>query len=191
MALRLRLTYGGGTISSTQQLPKSEPLKWSQHQYHLATQQKWRCSDPTWICCPGRTQGWGPWDCVLTSSPDDSILNRSKIHMTKSPLRNIQSCRFYTFTVLHKHHHLFKNIFLRATPTQKKSVHEADTPHPHSSSSCWPQICLLSLWICLVWTFRVNGTFQCVTIMSGFFQHVFKGHLCCSTLSTSFISMTE
>lgn len=145
----LGLTYGGGTILSTQHLPESEPLKWSQHQYHPATQQKWRCSDPTWTCCPGRTQGWGPHDCVSTSSPGDFILNRSKIHMTKSPLRNTQSPAFmhlWCYTNITTYSRTFSWAPLPPPPPpKKKPAHEADTPHPHSSSSCRPQLCCLSL----------------------------------------------
>lgn len=187
----LGLAYGGGTVLSTQHLPESEPLKWSQLPYHLATQQKWRCSDPTWTWCPGRTQGWGPRDCVSTSSPGEFILNRSKIHMTKSPLRNTQSpafMRLRCYTNITTYSRTFSwvpTLHPQKSQPMKQTLLTRTPPVPVDHNSA------VSPWICLVGTFRVNGTFQRGPFMSGFFQHVSKGLPCCSTLSTSFISMTE
>ena len=62
------------------------------------------------------------------------------------------------FTMLcNLHHHLFSELF--SSPQWKPHTHQAVKIH----SSCpQAQICFLSLWIYLLWTFHINGIIQYV-----------------------------
>ena len=75
----------------------------------------------------------------------------------KCTLVTYNSVLFNIFTRLCNHHHYFQNIFI-TPPPQRNLWLSAVTSHScPCPSPLQPLIYFLSQWICLFWTFSVNG----------------------------------
>lgn len=69
------------------------------------------------------------------------------------------------------HHYLIPEI----SSIQKRNPHPLAVPFSPPSSPRQPFIYFTSLWICLFWTFHINGIINMWSFVIGFF------HSCCST----------
>lgn len=72
------------------------------------------------------------------------------------PVRSVYSLKAYYSGVLG----MFTELCSHRQSTWEHFHHSSRKPHAPSPSPWQPLICFLSLWICVFWTFYVNGITQ-------------------------------
>ena len=87
---------------------------------------------------------------------------------------------FSTFTIL-CNHHLYQAPKYFRHPRGKLCIRWAVASRFPLLRPLESPVCILSLLVCLFWTFRTNGIIHGLLCLASFTRHnVFKVHLCCS-----------